>query len=194
MTNKSQFVDMWVIVKGGSPLQRFQVCEDFRSGCYLVYGEDEDYIYFDNFARNLPVGHCIYIKGLDIQFIVVENKLWIDPIKENKMIEDHKGLPVAGYLPQSDEKVAMVNVNKELEERCLRRIEWFEAENEKVRKDWLKNYSTALMSNPSIDMPQFKLPYDPEMLKDAKMQIKQAFMWVNRSIMQPTRIKLSEDE
>ena len=30
---------------------------------------------------------------------------------------DHKGLPVAGYQPQSDDKVQIVNRNKEVEER-----------------------------------------------------------------------------
>lgn len=33
---------------------------------------------------------------------------------------DHKGLPVAGYQPQSDDKVQIVNRNKEFEERLLR--------------------------------------------------------------------------
>lgn len=31
---------------------------------------------------------------------------------------DHKGLPVAGYKAQSEDKVALVNRNKEIEERC----------------------------------------------------------------------------
>ena len=35
----------------------------------------------------------------------------------------HPGLPVAGYKPQSPEKVALVNENKETEERLLRSIE-----------------------------------------------------------------------
>lgn len=30
----------------------------------------------------------------------------------------HDGLPVKGYLPQTDTKVDLVNRNKEIEERC----------------------------------------------------------------------------
>lgn len=36
---------------------------------------------------------------------------------------DHKGLPVSGYKPQSEEKVAMVNSFKADEERLLRALE-----------------------------------------------------------------------
>lgn len=35
----------------------------------------------------------------------------------------HQGLPVKGYVSQSDDKVALVNANKEAEERILRVIE-----------------------------------------------------------------------
>lgn len=37
--------------------------------------------------------------------------------------QQHQGLPVAGYKPQSDEKVALVNENKALEERILRQMD-----------------------------------------------------------------------
>lgn len=36
---------------------------------------------------------------------------------------EHKGLPVAGYQPQSNDAVTTVNEHKEMEERLLRRIE-----------------------------------------------------------------------
>ena len=36
---------------------------------------------------------------------------------------EHKGLPVSGYVAQTDDKVAVVNVNKALEERVLRQLD-----------------------------------------------------------------------
>ncbi|WP_391925329.1 hypothetical protein, partial [Streptomyces massasporeus] len=34
--------------------------------------------------------------------------------------QKHHGLPVAGYRPQTDEALALVNANKDAEERVLR--------------------------------------------------------------------------
>lgn len=78
---------------------------------------------------------------------------------------DHPGLPVAGYTAQSDEKVDIVNRAKELEERVLRHI------------DFLKNETTA----------------DPRMVAEAMTHIQAGFMWANRAVFQPARIKLPED-
>lgn len=38
-------------------------------------------------------------------------------------MSEHKGLPVAGYVAQSDRNVQLVNTNKQMEERLLRHIE-----------------------------------------------------------------------
>ncbi len=78
----------------------------------------------------------------------------------------HQGLPVAGYQPQTDAKVAAVNVNKELEERVLRQIE-------------------SLAADPQ---------HDGRMLALGKTQIQQAFMWINRAVFQPARIALPGDK
>lgn len=89
----------------------------------------------------------------------------------------HTGLPVAGYQPQSDAKVAVVNVNKELEERCLRQID--------------------AMNSHNMDMDAKGLgksaQYDPRMMALARTGIQEAFMWLNRAVFQPSRIKLPTD-
>ena len=74
---------------------------------------------------------------------------------------DHKGLPVAGYTDQSDSRVEMVNENKILEETVLRRLDALKALN-----------------------------LDQRWLAIGRTKIEEAFMAVNRSIFQPTRVKL----
>jgi hypothetical protein len=76
--------------------------------------------------------------------------------------------PVKGYKELKAEAVAAVNYNKELEERILRRIE-------------------QLM----LDRPG--LWADARMLHLGKTKIEEAFMWINRAIFQPERVKLPED-
>jgi hypothetical protein len=78
----------------------------------------------------------------------------------------HQGLPVAGYQAQSNANVSLVNENKILEERVLRQIE-------KIKAD------------PSCD---------PRMAAVAFTGIQESFMWLNRAVFQPARIKLPEDE
>lgn len=78
---------------------------------------------------------------------------------------EHSGLPVSGYKPQSDDKVAMVNVNKALEERVLRQLD--------AMRD-----STAC---------------DQRMVSIAYTGIQEAFMWANRAVFQPGRVALPED-
>lgn len=81
------------------------------------------------------------------------------------MSEEHKPLPVAGYVPQSDDKIALANEGKELEGRYLR---------------WLEKLE--------------KLPdTDKRFIAIGKTNIQQGAMWASRSIFQPTRIKLPED-
>jgi len=80
--------------------------------------------------------------------------------------EKHQGLPVSGYLPQGADKVAVVNANKLLEEQCIRAAEAIQK-----REDC-----------------------DPRMAALAITGLQQAFMWLNRAVFQPARIKLPEDK
>lgn len=75
------------------------------------------------------------------------------------------GLPVAGYQPQSPEKIDLVNANKETEERLLRSIE--------------AATKSGLM--------------DPRWAAIAKTDLEKAFMALNRAIFQPSRIGLPGD-
>lgn len=78
---------------------------------------------------------------------------------------EHAGLPVAGYLPQSDDKVELVNANKRLEEHCLRALDHLATLRE-TDKRWLAIGRDAIESG---------------------------FMAANRSIFRPARIPLPGD-
>ena len=93
-----------------------------------------------------------------------------------KMTE-HQGLPVAGYVAQSPENIATVNANKELEERVLRQI------------DAMQRSRTGQ----SVNDPSGDAIYDQRMIALARTKIQEGFMWLNRSVMQPKRIRLPED-
>ena len=90
----------------------------------------------------------------------------------------HNGLPVAGYKPQSDLNVAMVNVNKELEERVLRQIDAMSIQR----------------IEPSSLAPSGAPAFDPRMIAIARTSIQEGFMWLNRAVFQPGRVKLSDDQ
>lgn len=75
----------------------------------------------------------------------------------------HSGLPVQGYRPQSGEAVALVNLNKQLEEQVLRALD-------------------LLAANPEID---------GRWLAIGRTAIEQGFMAVNRAVFKPAR--LSQD-
>jgi hypothetical protein len=77
----------------------------------------------------------------------------------------HSGLPVSGYKPQGDDKVALVNENKALEERVLRQLDKMKADN-------------------SLDQRMVSIAYTG---------IQEAFMWANRAVFQPGRVALPED-
>lgn len=77
----------------------------------------------------------------------------------------HSGLPVKGYNPQSEDKVSLVNANKEAEEQVLRILDAL-ASMDDIDKRWLAIGRTA---------------------------IENGFMAVNRSVFQPGRVKLPED-
>lgn len=76
----------------------------------------------------------------------------------------HSGLPVAGYRPQSDEAVALVNASKQAEERVLRLL------------DDLKGRADV----------------DQRWLAIGRTQIEQGFMAANRAVFQPARATLAE--
>lgn len=78
--------------------------------------------------------------------------------------KEHQPLPVDGYTSQSDERVAIVNENKQHEERMLQRL------------DFLKE-------QPGVDQ---------RWLAIGRMHIEQAFMATNRAVFQPQRVTLND--
>ena len=72
------------------------------------------------------------------------------------------GLPVAGYQPQSDLNVAVVNNNKSIEEQVLRVLD-------------------GLATHEGIDM---------RWLAIARTHIEQGFMAANRAVFKPGRVQL----
>lgn len=83
-------------------------------------------------------------------------------------LTQHQGLPVAGYRPQTDEKISIVNANKILEERCLRQMD------------------AMMLAAPEAG-------YDLRMLALARTGLQESFMWLNRAVFQPIRVALPED-
>ncbi|WP_375453746.1 hypothetical protein [uncultured Methylobacterium sp.] len=81
--------------------------------------------------------------------------------------DQHQGLPVAGYVPQSADKVALVNQNKVIEEYVLRQLD-------------------KLAALPAGTV-------DPRWFATARTDIEKGFMALNRSVFQPTRVTLPED-
>lgn len=80
----------------------------------------------------------------------------------------HKGLPVSGYREQTGTHVALVNRNKEIEERVLRMLDDLEAK-----------------------LDEFQI--DPRWLAIGRVRIEEGFMMVNRSIFRPARVSFPED-
>lgn len=76
--------------------------------------------------------------------------------------------PVAGYVPLSDKEIALMNENKLLEELVLRQID-----RHKIDPDALH-----------IDQRCVALAYTG---------IQEAFMWLNRAVAKPHRIRPSTD-
>ena len=83
---------------------------------------------------------------------------------------DHTPIPVVGYTPQSDDKIALVNELKVVEELYLRLLD--------------RLGPNALGLTP---------PHDQAMIQIARRKMQEANMWAVRAIFQPTRIKLPED-
>jgi len=95
----------------------------------------------------------------------------VDPptLRDMAMTEDtkmHEGLPVHGYQPQSDDKVQMVNRMKQMEEMILRVLD-------------------SMRLDPHMDQ---------RWLQIGRTGLEQAFMAINRSVFQPQRVTLHEDE
>lgn len=81
-------------------------------------------------------------------------------------MSEHKGLPVAGYKPQSDAKVAQVNALKRDEERVLRKLD-------------------AMRDDAEIDQ---------RWLAIGRTQMEQAFMAINRSVFKPGRVEIEIED
>lgn len=75
---------------------------------------------------------------------------------------EHQGLPVAGYKPQSEENVQLVNKHKRDEEMILRHLDILKAESS-VDQRWLAIGRT---------------------------HIEEAFMAINRAVFKPERVKI----
>lgn len=82
------------------------------------------------------------------------------------MPQDHKGLPVPGYRPQSTHAVQQVAASKHLEERVLRLLD-------------------ELAADPATDK---------RWLAIGRTKIETGFMAVNRCVFQPDRVSLPEDD
>jgi hypothetical protein len=80
--------------------------------------------------------------------------------------------PVKGYTAQSKGALRLVNENKEIEERVLRRLD----------------HLATVKATEGGD-----LDIDGRWLAIARTHIQEAFMAANRAIMNPQRIKLPED-
>ncbi|MGE7415455.1 DUF7681 family protein [Methylobacterium tarhaniae] len=81
------------------------------------------------------------------------------------MTDQHQGLPVAGYRPQNEANVALVNEHKAVEERILRHLDNLRGSG--VDERWLEIGRAA---------------------------IEQGFMAINRAVFQPARARLPEDD
>lgn len=79
-------------------------------------------------------------------------------------MKKHEGLPVAGYQPQDQEAIDMVNNNKNAEELILRMLDNY-AEHKNIDKRWL-----AI----------------------ARTDIERGFMAMNRAIFNPKRIAFGD--
>lgn len=82
------------------------------------------------------------------------------------MSTEHQGLPVAGYKPQSERNIELVNKNKQAEEQLLRAL------------DEMRN-QTAI---------------DQRWLAIARTHFEEGFMALNRSIFKPGRVTLPGED
>lgn len=91
-------------------------------------------------------------------------------------------LSVAGYTSQPDEKIALVNVFKQDEERLLRKLD-------ARRQPFLgRDGRWYTDSSETVDA------LDPRWAAIARTHFQEGFMALNRAVFQPQRVKLPEDE
>lgn len=76
-----------------------------------------------------------------------------------------RGLPVHGYTDQPSDRIDQVNQNKEAEEKILR----------------------------LLDLLSQRGGVDPRSLALARTHLETGFMWLNRAIFRPERVKLPDD-
>lgn len=84
---------------------------------------------------------------------------------------EHEGLPVAGYRPESDGNIQIVNAAKIVEETMLRVLD-------------------GMGDQDSLGGPSF----DRRWLAIARTNFELGFMAMNRAVFQPSRIALPEDK
>lgn len=80
-------------------------------------------------------------------------------------MSDYQSLPVHGYQAQSHDNVGQVNINKQMEEEVLRRL------------DGLKGI----------------MDIDQRWLAIGRTHIEEGFMAINRAIFKPGRVQLPSD-
>ena len=76
---------------------------------------------------------------------------------------EHKSLPVAGYKPQNDERVAKVNKNKETEERIMRDMDnacdvdrrWLAIARTQMEQAFMA-YNRAIFQPGRVELPEDK--------------------------------------
>lgn len=90
-------------------------------------------------------------------------------------------IPVAGYKPQSDASIALVNEFKAVEERLLRKLDRMTN-----RRETGEGHAHDVYVPPT--------GYDQRWLAIARSHFEQGFMALNRSVFQPGRVKLPEDD
>lgn len=90
----------------------------------------------------------------------------------------HQPLPVAGYTPQPEENVALVNEGKEIQERVLRYLDKI-ASVAVQREEHGREFGKG-----KIGMRELAL---------GRTNIETGFMWAFRAVFNPTRIALPED-
>ena len=78
----------------------------------------------------------------------------------------HKPMPVAGYTPQSEDKVRIVNHNKQIEETILRMLD-------------------GMLTTPGIDR---------DWLLKGRGHIEEGFMCINRAVFRPQRVMTEAEQ
>lgn len=74
---------------------------------------------------------------------------------------DHKGLPVAGYKPQADDKIKLVNKNKQIEERIMRDMDnacdvdrrWLAIARTQMEQAFMA-YNRAIFQPGRVELPE----------------------------------------